>query len=368
MRRTKEIVVPLLAVGLAVGALELALRAVDWRRDPGTLEQAFADAALPDPGAEASLGEMVRPSPDPRIIYELKPGLDVIYRSVPVRTNSAGWREGELALAKEAGTVRIVGLGDSFMFGWAVEEHERYIDRLEALLNERFPERRWETVALAAPGYNLAMEVAVLDRYGRGYGPDLVVYGFVGNDKCLPNFIAPVREDGGHSSHLLALVHRAIWSEPPDERNLEGPFQVRHGNLMLHDICHPERAPYEYRRMVGRKAVARQLIELDRIGQEVEADVVVAIPLGHKMRAGARRGLARVLERTSRTTVYEFRSRVDAYLERGGHEDVAHSPLQISPGDGHPTVLGHQMMAELILERMIADGTVARLMGRVPGG
>lgn len=69
------------------------------------------------PGGRARLGDIVRLSPDPRIVYELVPGLDVTFLDVPLRTNPSGFR-GPLVPAERARpSVRVVGLGDSVMFG-----------------------------------------------------------------------------------------------------------------------------------------------------------------------------------------------------------------------------------------------------------
>jgi hypothetical protein len=70
---------------------------------------------------------MLRPSPNRRLVYELKPGLDVRMvaptfrdRPVAVRTSADGFRDEPCPVAKAPGTYRVVGLGDSLMFGWGV--------------------------------------------------------------------------------------------------------------------------------------------------------------------------------------------------------------------------------------------------------
>jgi hypothetical protein len=53
---------------------------------------------------------------------EYMPGWRGYHAGVTVRINSAGWRGKEFSPQKTEGTIRILGIGDSFTFGKAVEE------------------------------------------------------------------------------------------------------------------------------------------------------------------------------------------------------------------------------------------------------
>ena len=75
------------------------------------------------------------------------------------------------------------------MFGWGVNESDRYMDILEQKLNQEFPKQKWQTMVFATPGYNLYMELEVLKEYALKYKPDIIIYGYTENDFCLPNFI-----------------------------------------------------------------------------------------------------------------------------------------------------------------------------------
>lgn len=67
------------------------------------------------------LADMVRPTDMPDLIYDIKPNLDVVFRNARVVTNEAGYRGPQVPLAKKPGTIRIVGIGDSYMWGWGVK-------------------------------------------------------------------------------------------------------------------------------------------------------------------------------------------------------------------------------------------------------
>ena len=75
-----------------------------------------------------------------------------------VHTSSQGFRDREYAAAKASGSYRVLGVGDSLMFGWGVDEGRDYLSVLERRLEREHPERSWEVINTAVPGYNTVME------------------------------------------------------------------------------------------------------------------------------------------------------------------------------------------------------------------
>jgi len=65
---------------------------------------------------------------------------------------------------------RILVLGDSFVWGYGVEEKERFTDRLETLFQGKI-----EVVNAGVPGYGLDQFLLFLETEGKKYRPDLVV-------------------------------------------------------------------------------------------------------------------------------------------------------------------------------------------------
>ena len=167
----------LLALSLALTALvaEGGLRLLAHFQNKGLLATALsAPVSIPASG-KVTLGHMIRLSPNPRIIYEFKPDLDVTFIDAPVTINAAGFRGPLHPEAKPPDTRRIVGLGDSFMFGHGVGEGEVYMQVLEELLNRFAVDDRFEVVNTAVPGYNTVMEVGTLETRGLAYDPDVVI-------------------------------------------------------------------------------------------------------------------------------------------------------------------------------------------------
>lgn len=136
------------------------------------------------------LAAIIQKSRFNNLVYELKPGLTMEFGHCRLRTNAAGMRKSrDYTVGKPAGTIRIVGLGDSGMFGWNVHQDENYLDVLESNLNARAAGTVYETLNFGVPGYNTQLEVETLKAKGLAYKPDIVVVGWCDNDFGLPFFI-----------------------------------------------------------------------------------------------------------------------------------------------------------------------------------
>ena len=81
----------------------------------------------------------------------------------------------------EEGAARILVLGDSFVFGNAVDYHESVPYLLERKLNAMM-DKNAEVVNLGMGGFSTTEEYLVFKEYGINYKPDLVLVGFYIND------------------------------------------------------------------------------------------------------------------------------------------------------------------------------------------
>jgi len=99
---------------------------------------------------------------------------------IHISANSDGIRNSEVG-RKQAGTYRILGLGDSFAFGWGVSQEESFYKVLEHKLNEGTD--RYEVVNAGIPGFGTYEAFQLLKTVGLAYDPDLVILAFYeGND------------------------------------------------------------------------------------------------------------------------------------------------------------------------------------------
>ncbi len=96
--------------------------------------------------------------------------------------NSAGWRDSEHSIDKPAGTYRILGLGDSYLWGQGVRADEICLSRVGDTLNTELEGIRVETINTAISATNTEYQLSLLRDRGLAYSPDAVIVHFVLND------------------------------------------------------------------------------------------------------------------------------------------------------------------------------------------
>jgi hypothetical protein len=202
------------SLGLSLAGAEVLfriyLRRIYERHSVERFVAHLDQGAAPDDGTNPYVLErIIQLSPDPRIIYELRPNLrDVRFGLVDVDTNGAGMRaRREYAPGRPPSTVRIVGIGDSGMFGWNVPEGREYLADLERLLARRGNGTTYEVLNLAVPGYNTEQEVELFRTKGLAYEPQIVVVGWCVNDMGPPTLVfGDARFDEWDRSYLYTFV------------------------------------------------------------------------------------------------------------------------------------------------------------------
>ncbi len=213
----------LVSFGLGLGLLvcELALPFL-LPASKGTEFNSIADIrrAMLSPNTETSpelgnnsLKALVDPNPNDRIIYQLKPNLNLKFMRTDVRTNSCGMRDIERAIAKAPDVYRIALLGDSFAFGWGVEQDQTFAKVLERALNRLSDGvRKFEVLNFGVPGYSTFQEVALFKELALQFSPDEVLVYMVDNDFGLPFFVRNVGDEGGmlSATQFAQLAIKAI--------------------------------------------------------------------------------------------------------------------------------------------------------------
>lgn len=98
-----------------------------------------------------------------------------------VRINSYGFRDREFSVAPEPGTVRIVVLGDSIVWGHGLSVHETFPKQLERLLAQRGG-ARYEVLNFGVSGYSLEQQVEFYRLRAAQFDPAVVIIGSCVND------------------------------------------------------------------------------------------------------------------------------------------------------------------------------------------
>lgn len=104
--------------------------------------------------------------------------------SVKISTNSAGMRgQREYPVERTYGVGRVLILGDSFSFGFGVEDDEVVSAVLEDQLNEQASTgSSYEVVNLSVSGFGQAEELVTYRELGRKYAADFVILFYFSND------------------------------------------------------------------------------------------------------------------------------------------------------------------------------------------
>lgn len=89
---------------------------------------------------------------------------------IPLHTNSLGLRgQKEYPVSKKADSIRVYAIGDSFTFGFGVEDNESFPAQLQQI------KPKLEVFNLGIPGYGIDQMALLLEEFGFSYKPDIVL-------------------------------------------------------------------------------------------------------------------------------------------------------------------------------------------------
>lgn len=170
MSKLRKSLLPVLVMGvfgfIALSVAEFAARSLfpDWAPRTGRLAQFWQyDALLGWAHVPGRQGEF-----------------ESAGFSTRVRINSHGYRGPERSYDRDATRRRVVVLGDSFVWGFGVEEEETFTTLLE-----REAAGALEVINLGVSGYSSDQELLVYRQTARRYDPDTVVLVVASNDVAM---------------------------------------------------------------------------------------------------------------------------------------------------------------------------------------
>lgn len=341
-----------------LAAAEVALRVRAHFENRNTADAAFAaDYPVPAEG-RVGLVHIIRPSPDDRIIYELKPGIEpTVFKGGELSTNAAGFRGPELPpTAPDVAT--IVGIGDSLMFGHGVSDGEPFLRVLDDALAEKYPHVTWRVVNTGVPGYNTVMEVQTLREKCLALEPDIVIWSLVGNDLELPAFVRS-EEDvlAVDKSFLVAFVREALASSKRETHPLLSRAPLSVGENKVTFEGDPEKVPERYRDTVGWEAFARAADELVELSREHDFRLLAFADYEDAI-------ILRMLEEATAREVPTLSLMPDLlrYMEEIGNTHYKFTDLAVSPNNVHPSAKHHRMAGEKLLAELERLGWIEALV------
>ena len=312
------------------------------------------------------LGSIVQPSAHAGIVYELKPNVRGQFMGQPIVLNSQGLHDYEYSLRKEPGTIRIVGLGDSSLFGWGVPFEDGTLKVLERRLNEESRAQKFEVINFAVPGYNTAIEAEVFVRKCLEYAPDLVLLSFNTNDYDVPNFMRLPKDLATlRKLYVFDLAYSAYEGVMGSARRQPPQFDFTNRTISIREAARLDEDPAlpdEYRYMVGAKGVVRALERLAGAARERAIPFVVFDVKGYPglhsayVRDELRDGQRELLERESQRLGFHFLNTYPYYIDYLNRHPNANFPLvfAVSEADAHPNALAHSINAEAIFDYLVA--------------
>ena len=364
LRLTLALASTIVALLVAEGIVRLAHYLREDRR-PLDVQLSGARAQAPSSMQSLRFGEIVQPSRYAGIVYELKPNVRGRFMGQPLLINSQGLRDYEYSHRKEPGIFRIVGVGDSSLFGWGVPFEDSGLKVLERRLHEKSRAQKFEVINFAVPGYNTAMEAETFVKKCLEYAPDLVVLNFNTNDYDVPDFMRrPSDLATLRRSYLFDLAYSVYEGVIGVEGELM-PFDIRHRTTALRQAARLDEdpaVPNEYRYMVGAKGVVRALERLAAAAREraipfVVFDVKAYPGLDPKyVRDELRDGQRELLERESRRLGFHFLNTYPYFMNYlKQHSDAnVRTVFAVSELDGHPNTLAHSINAQALFDYLVA--------------
>lgn len=355
-----------------LSCLEVALRIRVQRTNRETLEAALI--AAPKIDGPATMGQIIRPSPDDRIAYELHPNLSgVTFKAAGLETNRHGFRSADIPLEAPAGGVTVVGVGDSIMFGHGVEQAETYMELLGGHLREAEAGIEWRVVNTGVPGYNTVMEVATLEEKALGFDPDLVIVGLCSNDYSPPNFVRPAEDPWSLTrSYLLDFIHERINGDEPGAR-FRSEALVGRGGLIRDGGVEPAR----YADLYGREAFRDALVRLRDLGRREGFRILVFLMYAPPSRAVEPAPEAKGLEEApgmlevcrelgfdTFSLMPDIERAVESMTGAPFSWDGYKESLAVSARNTHPNPTLHALAARRLFEQLKQSGALAELTRR----
>jgi hypothetical protein len=366
MRRPGALLASALLVAASVGATLMGVEAV--LRVAASFDRNHLEGWIEPPLAaedrEASFGQLIRRHPDDRIVYQLRPGTRARYLGHEVRINALGMRDDEVSARKPPGRFRILALGDSHLFGWALGQHDSFAQVLEQRLEALAP-GRFEVLNAGVPGYNTMMEARYFELHADALEPDLVLVHYVDNDMDLPNFLSEPPDPWSlRRSYLLDLVQRRMLLLAGEERLPRGLFVAAIDRRANRYRMPEDQIPDRYRPLQGwdRMVAAYAQIAAQARARGIPFAVLVN-SVDYRARLAGQadralephvRDLATILA-AGGWLVIDPEERTFAHLRDKGLPGEA---LWVTPTDSHMNALHHRLAATEILVRLDREGLI----------
>ena len=356
--------------------VEVGMRVIlhlrEKQKDLAILLQESEQADLPENSEVYSLKGMLQASSHDGIVFELKPNLRGQFQGQSLITNSRGLRDIDYSFQKPENTIRIVGIGDSLLFGWGVEAEDTSLKVLERNLNQKSSVSgvRYEVINFAVPGYNTAIEAEVFAQKCVRYAPDAVILRFFVNDYDLPLFMKrPQNYASLRKFYLFDFLYsryKLLWKEQQQIQQIVLLAGGRNATNMdeSYRLDESPSIPDEYRYMVGERGMITAIEKLAALTASYQIPLIVAfLPMWPDITdySALWDRQAALLEKLSAQHNFFYVDLYPYYLAYREQHPQEKSPdmFQVIPwADIHPNAVAHALEAEAFYDILHEKTTV----------
>lgn len=317
---------------------------------------------------------------DPELGSVLRPGFEGVAQGVHVSINSHGLRSSEIPLEKPEGVYRILVLGDSWTFGVCVPQDKTYPAQLEHLLQSRHPHRRIEVINSGVSGYETYNESVYFRRSGWLFEPDLVLIGYYP-----VNDIHDKREKFKERARLQEENPLLFAIRRYPKENLQSYHYFQYGRSWMKDRildwwrgtpsfdAGPEELDQHYKGewtslysgdYSGWGLVQESLMDIGNLSREIGAKPVLAVFPDMRSLKHYRLSLRdRFFPQLESAANEAGLSVIDVFPAFAPYEDREEEiALWERKGSTHPNAKGYRIIAEFLLDRIMAGEAVSSVL------
>lgn len=259
---------------------------------------------------------------------------DILWTIENVSLNSYGYRDKEVNLQKADNTFRIYLLGDSYTYGWLVDNPEdRFANIVERNLSEQL-KIPVELINAASPGFTLKEMVGRFANEGRYFNPDLVLIGLNDDEANISRTYLRKKEIKFLSDSYL--------------------FQATVGNFLDKNVA---KKNHEYLAGIYRNQDSKDwpeftalMLKLKQEASKINAGLgIVLFPHIHANNPNAPYDLYEFNQK-----IKDFATKNKIYLVDPVETFLKYpdkTELRMNPLDPHPTVKMNKLLAEEILKQ-----------------
>lgn len=258
-----------------------------------------------------------------------------------VKLNKFGFRDNDVSLIKTSDSLRIYSLGDSYTFGWYINDSQfTYPNILEEKLKSE--DGAAEVINASQPGFNIE---ASLDRFqteGILFTPDIVTLGI----------------------NIFDLTDKEF---PPDESRFKifesfRLYQLTLGNMQRDKVAQKARRELEEASQANSqqfKKATESILKLNQLVSENGGKLVLVIfpnydpssPNSPYKYFNFHKNLEKMAN-DNKVTLVDLFKKYDAVKDK--------KELVLNPIDAHPSIKAHQLAADELFEKLKEDFKTAR--------